>query len=298
MYPRAFRYYRAESLSSAVEILSDLGEDARLLAGGQSLIPLMKLRLASPGHLVDLGFIPGLSYVREEKGRLLFGPMTRHAEIEDSALVRKVPILHDCAAGIADVQVRNRGTLGGSLAEADPTGDWAPVLLTLDTDMQCESPVGERKIALPDLTKDAFTTVLAPDELISEIAVTLPSGRTGGAYMAVKRSAPVYASASAAVQLTMNDDSHCKEARIALGAVGLMAIRATEAEGQLRGQTVTAKSIAAAAEAAMQAADPQSDMRGSADYKRTLIRTLVARALDAALRRSRGQSVEVGHFYA
>ena len=298
MYPRAFRYYRAESLSSAVEILSDLGEDARLLAGGQSLIPLMKLRLASPGHLVDLGFIPGLSYIREEKGRLLFGPMTRHAEIEDSGLVRKIPILHDCAAGIADVQVRNRGTLGGSLAEADPTGDWAPVLLTLETDVQCESPVGERKVALPDLTKDAFTTVLAPDELISEIAVTLPTGRTGGAYMAVKRSAPVYASASAAVQLTMNDDAHCKEARIALGAVGLTAIRAIEAEGQLRGQTVNAKSIAAAAEAAMQAADPQSDMRGSADYKRTLIRTLVSRALDAALRRSRGQSVEVGHFYA
>ncbi len=298
MYPRAFRYYRAESLSSAVEILSDLGEDARLLAGGQSLIPLMKLRLASPGHLVDLGFIPGLSYIREEKGRLLFGPMTRHAEIEESALVRKVPILHDCAAGIADVQVRNRGTLGGSLAEADPTGDWAPVLLTLATDVHCESPVGERKVALPGFTKDAFTTVLAPDELISEIAVTLPAGRTGGAYMAVKRSAPVYASASAAVQLTMNDDTHCGEARIALGAVGLTAIRATEAESQLRGKAVTAKSIAAAAEAAMQAADPQSDMRGSADYKRTLIRTLVARALDAALRRSRGEPVEVGHFYA
>ncbi|MGH9602697.1 MAG: FAD binding domain-containing protein [Terriglobales bacterium] len=298
MYPRAFRYYRAESLSDAVEILSDLGEDARLLAGGQSLIPLMKLRLASPGHLVDLGFVPGLSYIHEEKGRLVFGPMTRHVEIENSALVQKVPILHDCAAGIADVQVRNRGTLGGSLAEADPTGDWAPVLLTLDTEVQCESPVGERKLPLPDFTTDAFTTVLAPDELISEITVRLPEGRSGGAYMAVKRCAPVYASASAAVQLTMNDDSNCREARIALGAVGLTAIRAAEAEAQLRGRAVDAKSIAAAAEAAMHAADPQSDMRGSADYKRTLVRTLVSRALDAALRRSRGQSVEVGHLYA
>jgi len=298
MYPRAFRYYRADSLSDAVEILSDLGEDARLLAGGQSLIPLMKLRLASPGHLVDLGFIPGLSYIREEKGRLLFGPMTRHAEIEGSALVSKVPILHDCAAGIADVQIRNRGTLGGSLAEADPTGDWAPVLLTLDTEVHCESPRGERDVALPDFTQDAFTTVLSADELISEIAVTLPAGRTGGAYMAVKRCAPVYASASAAVQLTMDDDSHCRDARIALGAVGLTAIRAVEAEVQLRGHAVDGKSVAAAAEAAMSAADPQSDMRGSADYKRTLVRTLVSRALDAALRRSRGQAVEVGHFYA
>ncbi|MGH9556471.1 MAG: FAD binding domain-containing protein [Terriglobales bacterium] len=298
MYPRAFRYYRAESLSDAVEILSDLGEDARLLAGGQSLIPLMKLRLASPGHLVDLGFIPGLSCIREEKGRLAFGPMTRHAEIEDSALAARIPILHDCAAGIADVQVRNRGTLGGSLAEADPASDWAPVLLTLDTEVVCESPVGERTVPLPGFITDAFTTVLAPDELISEVAVKLPTGRSGGAYMAVKRSAPVYASASAAVQLTMDDASICREARIALGAVGLTALRATEAEAQLRGRAVDAKSIAAAAEAAMHAADPQSDMRGSADYKRTLVRTLVARALDAALRRSRGQPVEVGHLYA
>ncbi len=298
MYPRAFRYYRAESLSDAVEILSDLGDDARLLAGGQSLIPLMKLRLASPGHLVDLGFVPGLSYIREDKGHLLFGPMTRHAEIEDSALVGKVPILHDCAAGIADVQVRNRGTLGGSLAEADPAGDWAPVLLTLDTKVLCESPQGERTVPLPEFITDAFTTVLAPDELISEVAVKLPPGRTGGAYMAVKRSAPVYASASAAVQLTMEDAAVCREARIALGAVGLTAIRATEAEAQLGGQSVDAKSIAAAAEAAMRVADPQSDMRGSAAYKRALVRTLVTRALDAALRRSRGQSVEVGHLYA
>jgi len=298
MYPRAFRYYRADSLSDAVEILSDLGEDARLLAGGQSLIPLMKLRLASPGHLVDLGFVPGLSYIREEDGRLLFGPMTRHAAIEDSALAGKVPILHDCAAGIADVQIRNRGTLGGSLAEADPTGDWAPVLLTLDTEVLCQSPQGERTVPLPDFITDAFTTVLAPDELISEVAVKLPAGRSGGAYMAVKRSAPVYASASAAVQLTMEDASVCREARIALGAVGLVPIRAAEAEAQLRGRAVNAKSMAAAAEAAMHAAEPQSDMRGSADYKRTLVRTLVARALDAALRRSRSEPVEVGHFYA
>lgn len=298
MYPRSFRYYRADSLSAAVEILSDLGEDARLLAGGQSLIPLMKLRLASPGHLVDLGFIPGLSYIREEKGALRFGPMTRHAEIEDSALAGKVAILHDCAAGIADVQVRNRGTLGGSLAEADPTGDWAPVLLTLDTEVQCESPVGERTVLLPEFITDAFTTVLAPDELISEVAVKLPAGRSGGAYLAVKRSAPVYASASAAVQFTMEDASVCREARIALGAVGLTALRATEAEAELRGRTVDARSIAAAADAAVHAAQPQSDMRGSAEYKRTLVRTLVARALNVALRRSRGESVEVGHFYA
>ena len=298
MYPRSFHYHRAGSLEDAVSMLSSLGPEARLLAGGQSLIPLMKLRLAAPEHLVDMNFAPGLSYVDSAGSQLRIGAMTRHAELEASAGASSIPILHDCAAGIADVQIRNRGTLGGSLAEADPTGDWAPVLLTLDAEVHCESPRGERDVALPDFTQDAFTTVLSADELISEIAVTLPAGRTGGAYMAAKRCAPVYASASTAVQLTMEDDSHCREARIALGAVGLTAIRASEAEAQLRGHAVDAKSIASAADAAMSAADPQSDMRGSADYKRTLVRTLVSRTLDAALRRSRGQSVEVGHFYA
>lgn len=131
MYPRSFHYHRAGSLEEAVSMLGQLGEGAKFLAGGQSLIPLLKLRFANPEHLVDLNFIPGTSFIKEDSGALHFGAMTRHAEIEHSALARKIPVLHDCAAGIADVQVRNRGTIGGSLAEADPSGDWTNALITL-----------------------------------------------------------------------------------------------------------------------------------------------------------------------
>src|SRR3979411_671140 len=158
MYPRAFTYHRAGSLKEAVTVLSQLGEGAKLLAGGQSLIPLMKLRYANPNHLVDLNFISGTSYIKEENGTLRFGALTRHAEIEHSTVAAKIPIIHDCAAGIADVQVRNRGTIGGSLAEADPSGDWANALITLDTTVHCLGPKGARKVVLKDFIIDAYTT--------------------------------------------------------------------------------------------------------------------------------------------
>ena len=298
MYPRAFHYHRAVSLAKAVSLLSELGEEARLLAGGQSLIPLMKLRFASPQHLVDLNFIDGASYIKEEEGELRFGPLTRHAEIEYSERAAKIPILHDCAAGIADVQVRNRGTIGGSLAEADPSGDWTTALLTLSTTVRCLGPGGERAVSLPGFTEDAYTTVLAPDELVREVAVKIPPKNSGGAYIAVKRCASVYATASVGVQLTMGDRDICKEAGIGLGAVGLTPIKATEAEAVLKGQKITQKTIEAAAEAAMAATDPQPDMRGSAEYKRTVVGALVKRAIGIALRRSRGEKVEVSHSYA
>lgn len=278
-------------------MLGQLGEGAKLLAGGQSLIPLLKLRFANPEHLVDLNFIPGTSFIKEESGTLRFGAMTRHAEIDDSALARKIPVLHDCAAGIADVQVRNRGTLGGSLAEADPSGDWANALITLDTTIHCLGPNGGRAIALKDFITDAYTTALAHDELVSEVEVTMPPKGSGGAYLAFKRTAPVYPSAAVAVQLTMAGEV-CQEAAIALGCVGLTAIRATEAEGAMRGNSLDDKTIARAAEAARAAADPQSDMRGSAEYKRQLVVGLVKRAIAIAARRARGEQVEGVHLYA
>lgn len=297
MYPRAFHYHRAGSLKEAVSLLSELGPEAKLLAGGQSLIPLMKLRFANPSHLVDLNFIPRISYIRQEGDTIRFGALTRHAEIEFSDTAKQVPIVHDCAAGIADVQVRNRGSLGGSLAEADPSGDWGPVLLTLSTEVCCVGPSGERTVPLSKFFVDAYTTVLGHEELISEVIVKMPPKSSGGAYLAFKRCAPVYASAAVAVQLTL-EDGVCKDAGIYLGAVGLMAIKAAEAEAALRGQAVSAKTIAAAAEAARAAADPQPDMRGSVEYKRTLVAALTKRAIDVAVRRSRGEQVEVSHFYA
>jgi carbon-monoxide dehydrogenase medium subunit len=300
MYPRSFRYHRAGSLQEAVSMLGQLGGGAKFLAGGQSLIPLLKLRFANPEHLVDLNFIPDTSFIRDS-GALHFGAMTRHAEIEQSALARKIPVLHDCAAGIADVQVRNRGTIGGSLAEADPSGDWANALITLDTTIHCLGPGGARSVDLKDFIKDAYTTALAHDELVTEIEVKIPPKGSGGAYLAFKRSAPVYPTASAAVQLTLAGDV-CQEAAIALGCVGLTAIRATEAETELRGKILRGdmndKTIATAAEAARAAADPQPDMRGSADYKRQLVAALVKRAIQIAARRARGEEVEGTHLYA
>lgn len=297
MYPRSFHYHRAGSLQEAVGLLSQLGENAKLLAGGQSLIPLLKLRFANPAHLVDLNFISGTSFIAEHSGALHIGAMTRHAEIEHSAVVKKIPLLHDCAAGIADVQVRNRGTIGGSLAEADPSGDWANALITLDTMVHCLGKNKERSVALKDFITDAYTTVLAHDELVKEIEVKMPPVGSGSAYVAFKRSAPVYPSASAAVQLTMAGDE-CRDAAIALGCVGLTSIRASEAEATLRGRSLDDKVIATAAEAARAAADPQSDMRGSAEYKRQLIVALVKRAIHISLRRARGEQVEGSHLYA
>ena len=297
MYPRSFHYHRAASLKEAAALLSQLGDDARPLAGGQSLIPLMKLRLASPAHLVDLNFIPGTAYIKEDGDALRFGAMTRHAEIEGSDLARRIPILHDCAAGIADVQVRNRGTIGGSVAEADPSGDWAVALATLHCEIGCIGSNGERSVALGDFITDAYTTVLEPGELVREIKVKIPAKGSGGAYLAYKRAAPVYASASAAVQLTLTGDI-CQDVAVALGCVGLTAVRSKDAEAALLGQPISEKTVATAMEAARAAADPQADMRGSIEYKRALVAALVKRAVDVAVRRARGEEVEVGPIYA
>lgn len=297
MYPRNFHYHRAGSLKEAVTMLSQLGEDAKLLAGGQSLIPLMKLRFANPRHLIDINFIPDTAYIKQDKSGLRFGALTRHAQIEKSAVAAKIPIIHDCAAGIADVQVRNRGTIGGSIAEADPSGDWATVLSTLQTSIRVVGKNAERTIPLEKFIVDAYTTALAKDEMVSEIVVKTPKPGSGGAYLAFKRTAPVYPTASVAVQLTMEGDI-CKDAAIALGCVGLTAIKPREAEAALRGQKVTARTIAQASEAAQAAADPQPDMRGSVDYKRALVSSLVKRAIEGAVRRARGEQAQVEHIYA
>jgi aerobic carbon-monoxide dehydrogenase medium subunit len=297
MYPRAFQYHRAKSYPEAVSLLSELGESAKFLAGGQSLIPLMKLRLSTPGHLVDLNFIPETSYIRRN-GALRLGSLTRHAEIAASTDVAGIPILHDCAAGIADPQVRNLGTIGGSIAEADPTGDWAPVLLATGATVHTLGPNGERTIDIADFILDAYTSALEPAELVKEIVIPLPAAHTGGAYIALKRCAPVYASASVAVQITMNDDQSCKDARVYLGVLGLTATRVTAAEDALRGQVVTARQIDQVRDAVMDIAQPNSDMRGTAEYKRQAAGALARLALEAALRRARGQHAEVTHLYA
>ncbi len=297
MYAAPFSYHRAASLQEAVKLLQDLGDDARIIAGGQSLIPLMKMRMARPAALIDINFIPGLSEIQNSKGELRFGALARHADIEDSSVASAIPIVHDCAAGIADVQVRNQGTIGGSLAEADPSGDWGTALLALDTTVVCFGPGGQRTVPLEAFIKDAYTTVLAHDEIVTGIHVKMPPNGSGGAHLAFKRSAPVYPTVSASVQLTLEGHNTCKDARVILGCVGLTAIRAKEAEAAMRGKALSEQNIRAASEAARAAAEPQSDMRGSAEYKRALVATLVKRAIGIAARRARGEQVETGHEY-
>ncbi len=291
-------FHRAASIQEAVKLLQELGEEARVIAGGQSLIPLMKMRMARPAALIDINFVPGLSEIKAVKGEVHFGALARHAEIENSTAAATVPILQDCAAGIADVQVRNQGTIGGSLAEADPSGDWGTALLALDTSVICFGPGGQRTVPLEDFIKDAYTTVLAHDEIVTAVHVKIPPKGSGGAHLAFKRCAPVYPTASTSVQLTLEDRGMCKDARIILGCVGLTAIRAKEAEAALRDKTLDEKNVRAAADAAQAAAEPQSDMRGSADYKRILVGALVKRAIGIAARRARGESVEAAHEYA
>ncbi len=279
-------------------MLSQLGEEAKLLAGGQSLIPLMKLRLAQPSDLVDLNFISGLDTVDKGSDEIAVGALARHSDVADSDVSGQVPILRDCASGIADIQVRNRGTVAGSLAEADPSGDWTPVLLTLDAQLHCLGSQGSRMIALEDFIEDAYSTVLQPAEVIRRVRIPIPPAGSGGAYLAFKRSAQVYATASAAVQLQLQlQDETCRQVRIALGCVGLTAARATQAEDFLSGKHPSAENLASAAEAAVEDAQPVSDVKGSAAYKKTLLRALVRRAAERAVRRARGEQLEGGHEY-
>jgi aerobic carbon-monoxide dehydrogenase medium subunit len=298
VYSHPFTYRRAATLEEAGKLLLQLGEEARLLAGGQSLIPLMKMRLARPTALVDINGISGLSTIQRQNGELRFGALARHADIEHSEIAAAIPILHDCAAGIADVQVRNQGTIGGSLAEADPSGDWAAALLTLESSVRCFGLKGERSLPLEEFIKDAYTTALKQGEIVREVIVKVPPKGSGGAYVAFKRSAPVYATASAAVQLLLSGENTCKDARIVLGCVGLTALRAKEAEAALRGKSLDEKTIQAAADAAREVAEPQSDRRGSAEYKRVLVAALVKRTIGIAARRARGEKAEAGHEYA
>ncbi|MDE3138083.1 MAG: xanthine dehydrogenase family protein subunit M [Acidobacteriota bacterium] len=298
MYPHPFRYFRAGSISEAISLLGELGGEARFIAGGQSLIPLMKLRLARPTALVDLNFIPGLARIEMNDGGVWFGAMARHADIAESRAAARIPILRDCAGGIADVQVRNRGTIGGSVAEADPSSDWMAVLLALGADVRAVGEGGDRVVPIEQFVVDAFTTDLRPGEMVREISVKLPPKKSGGAYIAVKRSAPVYATAGVAVHLSLGDRDTCAEARIVAASVGLTAVRLGEAEKALRGRRIDDRTVEGAAEAAMAGVDPPSDQRGSAEYKRLLVGALVRQAIGASLARARGESVEVKHDYA
>ncbi len=264
MYPQKFVYFCPETLEEAVGLLSKYGEEARVLAGGQSLIPLMKLRLASPKYLIHLGGIQGLSTIEEQDGMISFGALTRHAEIEESSLVKaKLPMMHDAVSMIGDVQIRNLGTIGGSLVHADPTGDMAPALLALGARVNTLSSSGKRTLRIHELIVDAYSTDLGGDEVVTQVLVPIPQKGSGGAYLKFERRAGDFAVASVGLQVSLRKDGTCSEIAVALGAVGVTAIRARKAEELLRGNQVDDALAKQAADQASAKADTFSDIRGS-----------------------------------
>lgn len=296
MYPAPFHYRRAESVDDAVGLLTELGPEARPLAGGQSLLVLMKMRFSEPTALVDLGFIPGLDYIEQNGNTVRIGALATHGAIAASEIARSIPIIGDCANGIADTQVRSRGTIGGSLGSGDPSCDWPALLHTLDAQIICSSPDGERRLPINGFVADLYETVLGPSELVTGIEFAVPAANSGGSYTAFKRCAPAYPTASVGVQLTLDGDT-CQEARVALGSAGLTPIHATAAEAELRGNTLTEAVINKVAEAAVAASDPIEDQRGSAEFKKAILHTLTKRAIDIASRRCRGETIEASHEY-
>lgn len=289
MIPGAFSYHAPSSLGAATALLTQYGDDAKILSGGQSLIPLMKLRLATPKHVIDINRIPGLAYVRESDGALAIGALAREADLEESALVQtRFPILVDTTRAIADPVVRNLATVCGNLAHADPANDHPSTMLALGAQVVASGPRGERRIPVTEFFAGPFTTALAPDEIVTEVRIPTPPARSGGAYVKLERKVGDFAIAAVAAQITLAANGTCDQARIGLTNVGLTPIEAKRAEESLRGARLDDAAIKRAAGLAADASQPEPDLRGPADYKRDLVRVLTARALHKAYERAGG----------
>ena len=285
MIPPAFDYHAPRSVGEALSLLGTLGSDAKLLAGGHSLLPMMKLRFAQPAHLIDLNRIPALRGIREEGGDIVIGAMTVENELIASPLLRaKVPLLAEAAKLIADPQVRNRGTIGGDIAHGDPANDHPALAIALDATLVLEGPRGQRGVKADSFFVGTYATALADDEILVAVRVpALPAG-TGWAYEKLKRKTGDWATAAAAVVLRQAGGK-VTHARIALTNVGATALRAADAEKALLGQPLSDATIAAAAKAAMAITDPAADLRGDVAYKTAMAGQMVQRAIRAAAAR-------------
>ncbi len=285
MFPPPFSYYAPGSLDEALALLAEHGDDGRVLAGGQSLIPMMKLRLASPAVLVDINGVPGLDHVEVANGHLAVGALARHADIAASAAVASFNHAMAAAAPwIADPLVRNRGTLCGSVAHCDPEGDWNSVMLAARAQVVArKAGGGERVIPIDDFIVDFFTNSLQPGEMVTEVRVPAYTGRGGGAYLKLERKIGDYATVAVAAQLDLAGDGSVAEAGIALTAVNNRNTRADAAENALRGSQPTDELLAAAADLAAEAAEPEDNVRGPAEWKRHVVRVYTRRALRQAL---------------
>ena len=290
MIPSAFDYHAPASVPEAIALLSRFGESAKVISGGQSLLPLLKLRLGTAEHLVDIGRIAGLEYVREEGGSLRIGGRTRESVLERSEIVQtRFPILLDTARVIADPLVRNRATVGGNLAHGDPANDHPATMLALRATVVAQGPNGERTIPIDRFFTGLFATALAADEILTEIRIPVPPNRSGGAYMKLERKVGDYATAAAAAQVTLDGAGNFTEVGLALTNAGPVPVRASAAEDVLLGKRADDARIAEAARRAAEAASPTADRRGSVEYKREMARVLAVRALKKAVERAGGR---------
>ncbi len=286
MFPAAFDYRAPATLDEALGVLKERGDDAKVMAGGQSLIPLLKLRFAQPALVLDIGRLPAMNQIARRDGQVSIGALVRHADVErDLDLAKKAPILGEAAHWIADPLVRNRGTVVGSVCHADPAGDWGSVMLALGAELVARSASGERVIPVAGFFKDPFTTALKPDEIVTAIRIPISSGAAGGAYNKLERKVGDFATVAVAVQVEM-DGRKVTRAGIGLTSVGPTNIKATQAEKALVGNELTDEAIREAARLAAEAADPKDDIRGSAAYKKDVVRVFVQRGLHTALGRA------------
>jgi carbon-monoxide dehydrogenase medium subunit len=287
MIPGTFEYHSPSTVAEATALLARLGDDAKVLSGGQSLIPLMKLRLAAPKHLVDINGLPGLVYVREDGETLRIGGLTREVDLEESEVVRgRYPLLFDTCKVIADPIVRNLATVGGNLAHGDPANDHPATMLALGALVVATGTRGERTIPIGSFFTGPFSTALKPDEIVVEIRVPAPRPRSGGAYVKMERKVGDFATAAVAVQITLDAGGACEQIGIGLTNVGSVPIKAAKAEAALKGKRPDEATIKQAAQLAAEAAQPSEDLRGSVEYKKDLVRVLTGRALRRAIERA------------
>ena len=283
MIPAQFDYVAPTTLDEAISLLAERPDDTKILAGGHSLIPAMKLRLAQPQLLIDIGRIKDLSYIRAEDGQLRIGAMTTHYELESSARVRELcPLLSACAGSIGDVQVRNRGTIGGSLAHADPAADWPAAILALDAELVATSASGERTIKATDFFVDLFTTALQPNEILREIRVAQAVSHTGQAYLKLHHPASGFAVVGVAVTLTRGADGNCQAVGVGITGIAATAYRARDVEQALVGRALDAQAVASACAHAADGVDVNADLYASADYRRHLATVYTRRAIERA----------------
>src|SRR5262245_41082979 len=289
MIPPSFEYHVPDSVSDAIGMLKRYGSEAKLLSGRMSLIPLMKLRLAEPAHVIDINRISGLDHIKEEDGFLRIGALVREADLEKSSLIRrKYLLLLDTTLVIADPLVRNRATVGGNLAHGDPANDHPATMLALEAELVVVGPQGERRIPVTGFFTDLLTTALRSDEILTEIRIPIPQPGSGGAYFTLERKVGDVATAAVAAQATVAEDDLRQRVGTGLTNAGLTPVKAEKAEEPLRGKKIDGESIKRAAQLAAQESEPTADLRGSEEYKRDLVRVLTVRALNRALERSRG----------